>query len=1252
MNIRNQTFLSLRQRMGTLLVVGLLAVAGWGSVTPAPLMAQTSADSSRATMLATIQAQILVLQAQIAALLQTRVIPQFTENLTLGSVGDEVHNLQRFLNLDNGTRVAISGNGSPGNETSYFGMLTRAAVMRFQTKFAADILFPLGLTNPTGFWGAASRLKANQLLLAMLPHPSPAATPTPTPTPTPSPTPTAGTALRVAFASPDSSLRAIPRNVSSANFGDFSLTADNGDVTVSAIAISRMGVGSRNDFDSVWLTLDGARITDPNSILSNDQATFTFGTPLRISRGSHTLSIMGSLSATVGAGSYNTLGIASINASVPIIGNLPLWSFQTVTSSVAATLVTMSAQGSDQTVLVGSSQSEIGRFQVAVGTSNSNRAVILDRISFENKGRLRNTDRSLANITLTAQGQMVSTNTIIDSGNGRVSFLFGPNGYRIASGQAISFSILANVLSADVGDSIQFSLMEASDLSAHEEGTGTGVRVLGVNASGSSSDPARSVTLHAYSVQTGSVNLSLRGASSQSVAPGTSNVVILDGNITNASAIRGDGFKVRLASGTQTGSGTVTDVNGSYRDLILKIDGLAVANAGSLSSVSGSSSFTVGASGDYYNFPTHFTLLGGSHQLTVEANVPSSATTGNKIKVQLFPGDIDGARYIATNDNVPSAQMTGQIQGALTTIERATVTVNRNDGFSNETRVGGTQGATLLRFTMDVNNASDVQVNSVSFRNNPSSSYASSNVTNMRLLVNGVPVGNPVDLGSGVFSTASFRIPRSGQVTVTLIANLAQVSSSATLTVDLRSVDASDMQGNAVSVTLPNATALSSSNPLTGATFTIGSSGSASLSLSGDSATENILLADNGTAWYPVVSYRLSAQDEDIILTDLYLKNAPSLTDLTSVSSSADARIKTIGVFDENGILKSSRTLTNGTVHFDLGTAVNANGTGAILISRNSSKRVTVKVQLNPIVSALDSGKLLRLVLDTSSGTGGSGIKAQGAATGIELTSSSIGAVNASSTAGEFFAIRKTKPLIVTSAQEGSETSLIGGLGVPIYRFSVTASGNGDMSWQGIKFSLVGRFGGSQLASTTGGSGTLVLDTPGGTAGFSTVGGGLANVSGFRLYQNGAEVQNGAYSVQVDWNATRNAGELAIVMNDSREEVIAAGGTRTYELRATIAGVTSSGDSLDVSLRSDANDARTAAYLVAGSDPSGVDGIADGLIRMTKNGGGTPYALLWSDYSGAPHLASYVISDPRSRDWSNDRFVSIGSLSWNRHRNF
>lgn len=89
---------------------------------------------------------------------------RFTTPFKKGDRSEEVRRLQQFLNTHGFTLASGTELGAPGYETDLFGLLTFDAVKRFQAAYTAEILTPVGLTVPSGYWGPSTMKKANALL--------------------------------------------------------------------------------------------------------------------------------------------------------------------------------------------------------------------------------------------------------------------------------------------------------------------------------------------------------------------------------------------------------------------------------------------------------------------------------------------------------------------------------------------------------------------------------------------------------------------------------------------------------------------------------------------------------------------------------------------------------------------------------------------------------------------------------------------------------------------------------------------------------------------------------------------------------------------------------------------------------------------------------------------------------------------------------------------------------------------------------
>ncbi len=131
---------------GTLAAVTIFSFAGASLFSPAPAKAATAEE---------LQAQVAALLAQIAALQggsSSSCAYTFTTDLTIGSNGEAVKQLQMFLNKK-GFTVAASGAGSAGMESTYFGGLTQAALAKYQAS--------VGISPAAGYFGPVTRAKVN-----------------------------------------------------------------------------------------------------------------------------------------------------------------------------------------------------------------------------------------------------------------------------------------------------------------------------------------------------------------------------------------------------------------------------------------------------------------------------------------------------------------------------------------------------------------------------------------------------------------------------------------------------------------------------------------------------------------------------------------------------------------------------------------------------------------------------------------------------------------------------------------------------------------------------------------------------------------------------------------------------------------------------------------------------------------------------------------------------------------------------------
>lgn len=381
----------------------------------------------------------------------------FNSNLTVGTRSTDVMNLQKVLNMYSETKVASTGAGSPGMETSYFGPATRAAVVKFQA---------VNKVSPTsGYVGPLTRAVLNEVCTGTTVPPVglPAGC-----TSTAGYSPVTGQScasgntgtqtgpVTVSLSSTNPASTYVMNSQATAGLLDLVFT---GNGTVNSVTLTRSGISDQNTLANIYLYDGATRLTDGYSFNSNGQAVIN-NVNLAVN-GSKTISVRADIASNAST-TASTVAVAltsftsgtSVNA-VNVQGNL-------MSVASGSNLATIQLTGSNtvgvSNVNAGTVGYTVWRHALQVNT----RAVSLKAANFRVTGSAP--ANSLANARLYVNGVdtgRVASMTMI-SGSNYLSFDLGSAPLSLPTGSH-TVEVRADVVA---GSSYKFtvSLQQASDL--------------------------------------------------------------------------------------------------------------------------------------------------------------------------------------------------------------------------------------------------------------------------------------------------------------------------------------------------------------------------------------------------------------------------------------------------------------------------------------------------------------------------------------------------------------------------------------------------------------------------------------------------------------------------------------------------------------------------------------------------------------------------------------------------------------------
>ncbi len=845
--------------------------------------ARAATDAELQAQIQSLLAMIANLQAQLAGATGgttggstttgTVTAMQFTENHKMGDKGGEVMNIQKFLNMDPATMVAASGPGSPGNETSYFGPATKAAVIKFQNKYASEILAPVGLSQGTGYWGASTRAKANALEIAR------AAASTGTGTDTGTTTPATSDLTVSAAAQPGNSL--APQSAANLPFTKFTLTAGSSDVTFDSVTVELTGLADKAAFASVvLLDENGNPVGLTKTLNSNDQA--TIGETTTIPAGmSKTFTVAGNMksSLTTYAGQVAAFSVVSVNSSATVAGSLPITGAQhTINASLSIGSATVARGVEDPN---SSKSKEIGttnyKFQAVKITAGSAEDVRVKSVRWNQSGSASASD--IANVTLTFGG---NTYTPTVSGD-YYTFNFG-SGVVIAKGLSKEMVLSGDIVNGS-SSTIIFDIRKDTDLVIMGETFGYGITP-SASTTAAASDSSSQFTTSTPWFDGAAVTItggSFNSVSKSNDAPAADVAEQVADTVLGAFTVdvKGEPITVetvKFAIDTTEASGTDVDADDITNITLVDQNGSVLAGPedGSATAYTptGGSAAEGSVSFSSVNFPV------GATTVFVKGLLGSDFDSGDTVTIRVNPTDWSNATGDNTGDTItfPNALSSANTM----TVQAGALTVTTLTQPAARSIVAGATDFVFATASLDAaNSGEDIKVTAVT--------VTDTTVTGLGTEFDNVEIW--ADLTSAdsprgdVYET---RISDTEQMTGTTGANTLSITLDPQVTVtkntsvkvavvgDISSA-ASSNDTHTVKISAATAVGLTSGATITptvagsGQTMTVATKGTLTLTIDSSTPVAGLIL-DDTTAEQTTAVFRLAADDvEDLDVDSIKL---------------------------------------------------------------------------------------------------------------------------------------------------------------------------------------------------------------------------------------------------------------------------------------------------------------------------------------------------------------------------------------------
>ncbi|MFA7314345.1 MAG: hypothetical protein WC025_00230 [Candidatus Magasanikbacteria bacterium] len=968
--------------------------------------------------------------------------------------------------------------------------------------------------------------------------------------------PTASGNLAVSLNASTPTSATLPKSATNVDVLKVNLVAGSSAVTVNEVTVKRSGAGLTTGLTS-YLYDGEVRLGSSGRTFSSDTNTAEFTSLGLVVPANSTKVLTVRLQTGTTAGEHN-FSITAINSSLgttvtglPVTGNT-----FTVSSAVTAGTLTVVGTGTLSNPTVGDTNVTMAQFKLTAATEDE----MFSAITLKQDGTL--TTSNLSNFKLYQGVDVVPTTATL---NGRYLTLALNTPLKLVNGASKTFSLVGDIsASADVADTIVFFMNNAADVKA--VGTSYGYGALATITSYDDAGNSSTLTL-----QGGGVTISNHSASAHDVKVDSTSVELMRVAVKAVS----DSTEVqKMTLQLETTSTTNSAVSyGLYKDLgtgdqydsttdtllirnIKLIDADSGQTIGSAKAITDADSWADGNNTNAtltFTYTDYFTVAkGATKNVAVVADINTAQVSGVVYKATLEFGSTVFTAKDSKDNTITDVVPATNVAGYNVTTRSSSLTVSRAASPESRTVVkGSTVDALGMIFTAGSGAGNDVKVSALTLNTYINASTtadvyytlntetetvatpANAVVTQVSLYVGDTLVAGPATVdsnGKAIFSSSKFvggyyTIPAGTSKTIVakaVISGNAPYGSEndafafTLATADITAEDANGSFDATVTGTNLNGTTAPS------VAITVAANGTITTAANSGKPDAGIVLAG------------LSTEQEMHRITLTATKEAFNVQKMTILVSSTDAYddVEYVQLYSSTGTqlgpdggvgLNSSGQAVFDSLNFSV---ANTGETVVVVKAKFSAIGERTTNTVGTAGTGADSGDFVEFRLDTTADY----FKA--------VATSGFTDTAADAAVGNTMSVRLSKPTVAVATLPSTSLSTGSNTGKTIMKFTVTAPANGDV--------VLGSIAPYIDFNDSDGTDAWLRITSGTLYAFDVTG------SETQLNTDG----------YVTSTTSSTDGQFLINFDTTKVVTIAAGTTRTFEVRADIAGV-EAGDSID-----------------------------------------------------------------------------------------